>query len=111
MLGVNDLQTGHNFTASDTAQGLSALVAPIRRSPIEPGMSLPNILLVAPPQLRASGGPLAAQVANAEAKSAGLTNAIRDVATEAGCEFFDAGTDTSTSAVDGVHLDESQHHH
>lgn len=41
-------------------------------------------------------------------KSASI--AIRDVALEIGCEFFDAGSFTSTSVVDGVHLDESQHH-
>jgi hypothetical protein len=67
-------------------------------------------MLIAPPQLRASGGPLAEKFMNAESKSAGLTSAIRDVALEIGCEFFDAGSVTSTSAVDGVHFDESQHH-
>jgi lysophospholipase L1-like esterase len=110
MLGVNDFQAGHNFTANDTAQGLATMVAAIRRAPIEPGMPVPEILLVAPPQLQTSSGPLAAKFANAETKSAGLANSIRDVATEARCQFFDAGSVASTSAFDGVHLDESQHH-
>ena len=110
MLGANDFQSGHSFTAGDTAQGLGKLVDAIRRAPIEPGIHVPGVLLVAPPQLQVSRGPLAAKFVNAEAKSAGLTNAIRDVALEMGCEFFDAGSVTSTSVVDGVHLDESQHH-
>ncbi len=109
MLGVNDFHTGHNFTANDTAQGLGMLVDAIRRAPIEPDMPRPGVLLVAPPPLQASRGPLAAKFVNAEAKSAGLNNFIRDVAKEAGCEFFDAGSVTSTSAVDGVHLDDTQH--
>ncbi|MEZ6087350.1 MAG: SGNH/GDSL hydrolase family protein [Pirellulaceae bacterium] len=109
MLGVNDFQSGHNFTASDTARGLTKLVAAIRRAPIEPGMPVPRVLLIAPPPLQASIGPLASKFIDAEAKSAGLAEARRDVAQEVRCEFFDAGLVTSTSAVDGVHLDESQH--
>jgi len=31
------------------------------------------------------------------------------VAQELGCHFFDAGSVTTTSRVDGVHLDEDQH--
>jgi lysophospholipase L1-like esterase len=31
------------------------------------------------------------------------------VAKERDCEFFDAGTVTATSRVDGVHLDADQH--
>jgi hypothetical protein len=38
-----------------------------------------------------------------------LTSAIEAVAQELGCHFFDAGSVTSTSRVDGVHLDEDQH--
>lgn len=109
MLGVNDFQTGRQFTASDTAQGLAKLVAAIRHAPIEPGMPLPNVLRVPPPPIQASKGPLAAKFVNAEAKSTGLKNSIRDVAIEARCGFFDAGSVSSTSDVDGVQIDESQH--
>ena len=39
----------------------------------------------------------------------GLTEAMQNVARDAQCHFFDAGSVTQTSKVDGVHLDEDQH--
>jgi lysophospholipase L1-like esterase len=38
-----------------------------------------------------------------------LTSAIERVAVEFNCPFFDAGSVTSTSKVDGIHLDAEQH--
>jgi len=38
-----------------------------------------------------------------------LTTAIERVAAEQNCPFFDAGSVTPTSKVDGVHLDAEQH--
>ncbi|MCG7916051.1 MAG: GDSL family lipase, partial [Candidatus Thiodiazotropha weberae] len=45
----------------------------------------------------------------AEKKAVGLAAAIKHVASENDCAFFDAGMVTSTSRVDGVHLDLEQH--
>ena len=39
----------------------------------------------------------------------GLAEAYEGVARELGCRFFDAGQVTSSSRVDGVHLDADQH--
>jgi hypothetical protein len=44
-----------------------------------------------------------------DAKCVGLAEAYREVATALGCPFFDAGAVTSSSRVDGVHLDLDQH--
>jgi lysophospholipase L1-like esterase len=109
LLGSNDFQSMHHFNAVHSAQGVKTLVDGIRRAPIEPGMPIPEILLIAPPRIRAVNGPLAAKFTNADVKSAGLNDAIRDVATESKCGFFDAVTVTTTSDVDGVHLDQDQH--
>src|SRR5512143_3882399 len=49
MLGTNDFQSMHAHTAWHSAQGVAALVGAIRRAPIEPGMPVPAILVVAPP--------------------------------------------------------------
>jgi len=38
-----------------------------------------------------------------------LASAIEQVANETGCAFFNAGSVTTTSIVDGVHLDAEQH--
>jgi lysophospholipase L1-like esterase len=81
MLGTNDFQSVHLHNASHAAQGIAALVGAIQRAPIEPGMPVPTVLVVAPPPLE---NPL-------------------------GCPFFDAASVTSSSRLDGVHLDLDQH--
>ena len=108
-LGTNDFQSMHHLNAWQSSQGLAAIVAAVRRSPIEPGMPVPPILLVAPPQIQKARGAIAPKFEDAETKAVGLTAAIRIVAQEQGCHFFDAGSVTTTSRVDGVHLDEDQH--
>ena len=109
LLGTNDFQSMHNLNAWQSSQGLAAIVASIRRSPIEPGMPIPPILLVAPPQIQKAKGDIAPKFQGAETKAVGLASAIQTVAQELGCYFFDAGAVTTTSRVDGVHLDEDQH--
>jgi lysophospholipase L1-like esterase len=109
MLGTNDFQSMHAHTAWHSAQGVAALVGAIRRAPIEPGMPVPSILVVAPPPMGAPRGPIAPKFAGAERKSAGLAAALSQAAGETGCGFFDAGAVTPSSRVDGVHLDADQH--
>jgi lysophospholipase L1-like esterase len=109
MLGTNDFQSVHQFTASQSAQGLGTLVQAIRLAPIEPGMPAPAILIVAPPPIQEPKGAIAPKFAGAATKCAGLAAAQAAVAREHGCVFFDAGTVTSTSRIDGVHLDADQH--
>ena len=109
MLGTNDFQSMHPHTAWHAAQGTAALVGAVRQAPIEPGMPVPPILLIAPPPIVNPRGPLAAKFTGAADKSAGLADAYRGVASELGCHFFDAGSVTPASAVDGIHLDADQH--
>lgn len=109
LLGTNDFQNVHRINALHSAQGVGDLIASIRRAPIEPGMQTPNILAVAPPKIQTAKGSIAPKFFGAEAKSIGLAEAIQSVARESACHFFDAGSVTQTSSVDGVHLDEDQH--
>lgn len=109
MLGTNDFQSVHPHTAWHSAQGIAALVNAVRQAPIEPGMPVPPILIVAPPPLEAPRGTIAAKFSGAAAKSAGLAQALAATATELHCQFFDAGSVTGASTVDGVHLDADQH--
>jgi lysophospholipase L1-like esterase len=109
LLGTNDFQSMHSLNAWQSSQGLAAIVASIRRAPVEPGMPIPKILLVAPPQIQKAKGKIAPKFEGAETKALGLASAIRNVAQEHGCHFFDAGSVATTSRVDGVHLDEDQH--
>jgi lysophospholipase L1-like esterase len=109
MLGTNDFQSVHQFTAAQSAQGLATLVQAIQQAPIEPGMPVPPILIVAPPSIQEPKGAIAAKFEGAALRSAGLASALSAMARERACAFFDAGTVTTTSRVDGVHLDADQH--
>ena len=109
LLGTNDFQVMHAHDAWQSAPGIAALVRAIRRAPIEPGMPLPEILIVAPPPIQTPKGPIAPKFRGAETKCAGLAAAYEAVASELGCRFLDAGQLTSSSPVDGVHLDADQH--
>lgn len=109
MLGTNDFQSMHRLNAWHSAQGIGALVSAIRTAPIEPGMPVPEILVIAPPTIRAPKGPIAPKFEGAETKCSGLSEAYRSVCAELGCHFFDAGSVTASSDVDGVHLDLEQH--
>lgn len=109
MLGTNDFQSMHPHDAWHSAQGIAALGRAIRAAPIEPGMPVPPVLVVAPPPFDDPRGPLGPKFAGAAAKSVGLASAFRSVADELGCAFFDAGSVTPASRVDGIHLDADQH--
>ncbi|HMI50009.1 MAG TPA: SGNH/GDSL hydrolase family protein [Candidatus Saccharimonadales bacterium] len=110
MLGTNDFQFCHPHNdAWSAAQGIVALVKEIRISPIEPGMPVPPVLLICPPQVRAARGTMAPKFRGAEQRCAGLAEAYRQVAGELGCHFFDAESVATSSRVDGVHLDRDQH--
>ena len=109
MLGTNDFQSMHPHTAAHAAQGIATLVGAIRQAPIEPGMPPPAIAVVAPPPIGTPRGPIAAKFAGAAAKSVGLAAAYREMSAELGCPFFDAGSVTDASTVDGIHLDADQH--
>jgi len=110
MLGTNDFQFCHPYNdAWAAAQGVAALVNEIRKAPIEPGMPVPPVMIVAPPLIRTPKGPIAPKFKAAAERCAGLAEAYRQIAAELRCGFFDAEQVTSSSVVDGVHLDADQH--
>jgi lysophospholipase L1-like esterase len=110
MLGTNDFQFCHPYNnAWSAGQGVAALVNEIRRAPIEPGMPVPPVLVVCPPPIRCPRGPLAEKFSGAEMRCAGLAEAYRQVSSSLACHFFDAGSVTPASRVDGIHLDADQH--
>ena len=108
-LGTNDFQSMHAHNAWHSSQGIAALVSTIRNAPIEPGMPVPPILVVAPPPIRTPKGPIAPKFAGGENKCVGLAAAYEKVCQELACPFFDSSTVITSSNVDGVHLDTEQH--
>lgn len=109
MLGTNDFQSCHQNGAWHSAQGLAAVIRAIREAPIEPGMPVPRILIVAPPPIRAPKGAIASKFSGAELRCVGLAEAYQRIAREENCAFFDASSVTTASVVDGIHLDADQH--
>lgn len=109
MLGSNDFQSMHAHNAWHSSQGIAALVSAIRQAPIEPGMPVAKVLVVAPPEIGTPKGPIAPKFEGGQHKCVGLGAAYQQVCDELGCHFFDAGSVTACSAVDGVHLDAGQH--
>ena len=109
MLGTNDFQSMHPHNAWHSAQGIAALITAIRQAPIEPGMPVPPVLVATPPPIRTPQGPIAGKFVGGDEKCAGLAEAYREVADSLDCAFFDAATVTTSSQVDGVHLDADQH--
>ncbi len=109
MLGTNDFQCTHNNNAWLSAQGTAKLIQTIRHAPIEPGMPVPEIMIVAPPQIVEPKGVIANKFKGAEKRFVGLSSELDKTAKEYSVYYFDAGSVTQASVVDGIHLDENQH--
>ncbi len=109
MLGTNDFQANHEHTALDAKKGMRALIHEIRHTTLEPGMKMPEILVVAPPPILEPKGDIATKFNGAEKKCIGLAEAYQALCNELQCHFFDAATVTTSSKVDGVHFDIDQH--
>jgi len=109
MLGTNDFQCMHNNNAWLSAQGTAKLINIVRQSPIEPGMPVPEIMVVAPPRIIKPKGNIANKFNGAETRDVGLAEELQQVAADNSVYFFDASTVTSASSVDGIHLDVDQH--
>jgi len=109
MLGTNDFQINHEHTALDATNGMRCLINEIRNANLEPGMEMPEILVIAPPPVRSPQGQIAEKFKGAENKCVGLANAYQTLCQELSCHFFDAASVTTSSKVDGVHFDMDQH--
>ncbi len=109
MLGTNDFQASHQNNAWLSSQGIAKLINIIRQAPIEPGMPQAQIVVVAPPKMQEARANMRDKFAGGEHKSEGLAAAFAQVAQEQAVHFFDANRVITTSAVDGVHLDQDQH--
>ncbi len=108
-LGTNDFQAIHQVTSKHSAQGLSTLINKIKNSPIEPTLSIPEILVIAPPLVLNPAGALSKKFKGSKEKCRNLANELRKVSVEEGCYFFDSNSVITASKLDGVHLDEDQH--
>ena len=109
MLGTNDFQCTHENNAWLSGQGTEKLIKLIRQAPIEPGMPVPPIMIVAPPKIIKPKGEIAKKFKGAETRCVGLSTELEKIAKEQSAFFFDTASVTEASTVDGIHLDEDQH--
>jgi len=109
MLGSNDFQCTHNNNAWLSAQGTGKLIQIIRGAPIEPGMPIPEIMVVAPPPILEPKGSIARKFEGSEKRCLGLAAQLGKIAEEYCTQYFDAGSVTVASVIDGIHLDKNQH--
>lgn len=110
LLGTNDFQVAHNNNAFLSSQGVDALITEVRKAPVEPGMPVPEILVIARPPFKTSKGSNAMYFKGAQENSRGLAEAYRKVCQERSCHFFDAGTVVEASDAEGVHFEKEGHH-
>lgn len=109
MLGTNDFQNSHNHSAWASAQGVAKLVGIIQQAPVEPGMSIPEIMVIIPPTIRRPRGDIGNKFAGAESRCIGLSEEMQKVAEEKQVLCLDSNDVISASKIDGIHLDADQH--
>ena len=109
MLGTNDFQCTHDNNAWLSAQGTARLIQIIRHAPMEPGMPVPEIMIIAPPPIVEPKGAIADKFKDAEKRCIGLASELEKIAKQYSVFYFDAGTIIGASIVDGIHLEENQH--
>ena len=107
MLGSNDMKPHIAGTAVAALQGMRRLVTIVKNHvPGIEGARAPDVLIVAPPPLCETADPFfAAMFAGGVEQSAMLASLYADLADEADCGFFDAGSVARTAPADGVHID------
>ena len=107
MLGTNDLKKRFNVDAEDVGQGIELLIDQTRNLTRSQKIA-PTIIVIGPPTI-IEVGVFARIFAGAHAKSLGLPSAIGKYAQYSGAVFLDTSNLVSSSSVDGVHLEQSQH--
>jgi lysophospholipase L1-like esterase len=108
MLGTNDFKQRFSPGAFDVAAGIQRVINAARDSRCGPGDGPPQVLMICPPPLAASGR-FAHLFGDAVAISTKLAPYCRVMAKESGVFFLDAGGVIQSSPADGVHLEAEEH--
>lgn len=109
MLGTNDLKMRYSVPAFDIGLSVGVLVDIVNKSSAGRNGAHPAVLLLAPPPL----GKLtefAELLEGGQQKSEKIPRYYRDIASQFGCAFFDTSMVIKSSDIDGVHLEEKDHH-
>jgi lysophospholipase L1-like esterase len=108
MLGTNDLKERFHRSASDIAESAAKLADMALRTPFGPADARPKVLLIAPPPV-ATLTEFAEMFAGSVEKSKRFGDLYKTYSEWYDCAFFDAGSVITSSDVDGIHFDASEH--
>lgn len=113
MLGTNDLKFRYNRSVEEITDGMAQLVRIVQDHTLWHARSNPEILLLAPPPLRAEGIALSRmsnQFDNSSVeRSKMLAKSYADLAAAYRCHFLDAGQIGEMGSLDGVHMSAQNH--
>ncbi|MDQ8198252.1 SGNH/GDSL hydrolase family protein [Pelagicoccus enzymogenes] len=110
MLGTNDLKNRFSVSAMDVSWGMGRLIDLARANSDAFTSGKAEILVVCPPPFAPMEGlSLEGIFVGGEEKSRQLASAYRAICKERGIGLIDAGDSISSSAVDGIHLEASEH--
>ena len=107
-LGTNDLKVRFAPTAQDIARGAQRVAKAAMNPVIGRDGRAPSVLLIAPPPV-ARLSYFKEMFAGSGEISLKLAARYRQFADEIGCAFLDAGSAVSSSDLDGIHLEASEH--
>jgi len=106
LLGSNDMKPWVHGNPLAAKHGMGRLVKIVRGHDYPLEAEAPQILLVSPPSVcRTDDAEFAAMFAGGDDAPRQLAGLYSELADEAGCGFFDAGSVAETTPLDGVHLD------
>jgi lysophospholipase L1-like esterase len=108
MLGTNDLKHRINASAAEIAAGAGMLTDIVAASGCGPVGRAPETLLVCPPPI-AEVDQFDDEFEGGAEKSRQLAGHFAAIAEQRSCAFLDAGSVISSSDVDGIHLEASEH--
>ena len=108
LLGTNDLKKRFSVSAYDIAMSAGVLVGIAQASAAGPRNRPPQILLMAPPVVGHLTD-LAEAFQDAQDKSKKFGAYYRQVAQTYGCHFFDTAEIVTSSEIDGIHWEASEH--
>lgn len=114
MLGTNDLKTRFGRSADDIVGGLSALSDIVEESEVWEGPVKGRLGFIAPPALGARADDpswdFSAEWLGGRSKSLELPSKIQAMCAARGHLFFDGNQGATSSELDPIHWDESNHH-
>jgi lysophospholipase L1-like esterase len=108
MLGTNDLKYRFAASALNIANSAGVLVKIVQRSKVGANGTTPKVLLMAPPPIRELAD-YSKIFRGAETKSKEFGRLYKVIAQNHNCAFLDTAKYITSSNIDGIHLEASEH--